>query len=173
MSKYNSPQDFELLNQIKALQDRISVLERTSKASTTQLASGIPQPAWDAGGSWAVGVTSATFTNVFYIPLIHSAPTPVAVFEADCSDATTSGEYRLADSATTSLTGKDGITIPPGIIPLNTTSSPVFTTDFSPSENYWTDHVVGTAKFYRLQVRRTAGAGTIYIRFRYLYQKAS
>lgn len=171
MSKYNSPADFELLNQIKVLQDRLSALERSSQQPSFSVASPINADEWISGDYFYV-VNSASFTTCYYFPYAYLAPTPVVVFEAVCSDTTTSGEARLSANSTDPITGPDGAVVPNLPIPLGTTSTQFLTTaNLSP--NYWTDFPIGTRIFTRLQVRRTAGAGTITIRAHYLYQKAS
>lgn len=173
MSKYNTPADFDLLNQIKALQDRISVLERQSRPSSVAPVYGTPASEWATAplGSYPQLVTSATFVDTFYFHFPHAAPTPIVTMQCNCGDGTTSGEWRLASTSTLSLTGPGGVTVPPMVIPLGTVADTVFANNQSP--NYWDDFPIGTPRLVRLQVRRTAGAGTITVRARHLVQVAS
>jgi hypothetical protein len=168
MSKYNSPSDYDLIEQIRQLRGRIEQLERFTHVTPAIFTPGVSVADYNAG----FVTSSDTFVDAHYFIIYVNGPTPVIRLNAFCSDGTTSGEFRLADSGSNALTGPDGEAVQVGVIPLGTTSSTYFSTSaFSP--NYWDDLPAGTDRFLRLQVRRTAGAGSITTRPRHLYQKAS
>ena len=165
---YNRTPD--IIRFIKGLASRVDRLERNKPQASLYPIPGYNATTWQAGG-YDYTTSNTVFETAFYVPFLVTAPTPVAVFEAVCSDSSTSAEVRLASDSVTSLTGANGSVIPPIAIPVNTTSLTLFSTDQDP--NYWDGLPMGTKRFIELQVRRTAGAGTVTMRLHYLYQKAS
>lgn len=165
MSKYNTPKD--VIDEFAALKRRIEHLERFSKAST--LASTGPRLATDF--STPVNVTSGSFVTTHVFACIYLAPTPVVRILATCSDGTTAGEFQIVDSSGVVLSDPTGSVVPATAIPTGTTTETPFENNQVP--NYWNDFAIGTDMLYQLQVRRTAGSGTIAVRAKYLVQMPS
>lgn len=117
----------------------------------------------------AVGVTSGTFIDTHIFRGAYVCAQPVVKITAICSDGTTSGEFRLADSAGASLTGFFGATVTPKVIPTGTTVETNFENDQDP--NYFYTLNTNDEYIVKLQVRRTAGAGTVSVKAKYLIQK--
>lgn len=164
MSRYNTHRDTNLPDIILALKSRIDKLERSTTTSTTSTVRGIK--ATDYGTP--VAVTSGTFVDTYIFPCTFLAPTPLVRLTATCSDGTTAGEFRLTDIAGNSLTDKNGQPVAPTPIPLGTTVETAFENNQSP--NYSNSLPIGADQTLKLQVRRTAGAGTINISTKYLVQ---
>jgi hypothetical protein len=114
---------------------------------------------------------SGSFASMFQFPCVFVAHVPIVRFTAICSDGSTAGEFQLADNNGVALTGLDGVAVAPTPIPAGTTVETLFENNQDP--NYWQDLPVGTDQAIRLQVRRTAGSGTIAINARYLIQVPS
>jgi hypothetical protein len=164
VTRYNTPSDSDLLGIIASMRRRIDRLERFSRQQTIATTSPIKASDYTT----AVAVTSATFVDVFVFPYIFLAHTPIARFTATCTDATTSGEYRLVDANHNELQDRNNNAVATMTIPLGTTTETSFENDADP--NYWTDYTIGSDQFVLLQVRRTAGAGTINVKAKYLAQ---
>jgi hypothetical protein len=116
-----------------------------------------------------VAVTSGTFVDTHIFRGVYVGAQPRVKITAICTDGTTAGEFRLADAAGNSLTGFFGATVDPKAIPTGTTSETDFENDQDP--NYFYTLALNSDYFVKLQVRRTAGAGTINIKAKYLQQR--
>jgi hypothetical protein len=110
---------------------------------------------------WERTTTSTSFVSLFaYDGKAQNGFVDLKV-AAKCSDGTTSGEIQVVDASTGLALG--GFLAPPwtGVIPLGTTTLTVF--DPAATQVMSLVHIVGFAESMRIevQVRRTAGAGTI------------
>lgn len=160
MAKYNTAPD--LFAYIRNIERRVESLERGVRAVP------VPIRALRSSDYVDVAITSGTFVDTHFFPTVFLAPKPLVTIAVTCTDGTTAGEFRLTNEAGTPLTGPNGETITSKVIPLGTTIETVFTNDQTP--NYWARQAVGTDFFVKLQVRRTAGTGTINVKAKYLLQ---
>jgi hypothetical protein len=107
-----------------------------------------------------IAVTSGTFVDVFEVHARKANAYLEGRFQAICSDGTTAGEAILTDGAGVALLDVQGAAQVPVAIPLLTTARTRFVTQAC----VYPGDVLTTAMTVRLQVRRTAGAGTITLR---------
>jgi hypothetical protein len=111
------------------------------------------------GTTQDVAVTSASFVDVFEVHARKVNAFLEGRFQAACSDGTTTGEARLVDALGAPLAIHDTAQVPV-TIPAPTTVMTRFTTGAC----VYPGVVHVTVMTVRLQVRRTAGAGTISVR---------
>jgi hypothetical protein len=160
--KYNVPTD--IIDMIARVGSRVSKLERVSRPSSAISTA----PVLAADYQALVSVTTITFVTTHYFPAVYSAPAPVVTLQAFCSDGTTGGEFRLTDEAGDVLTDKNGAQVAPTLIPVGTTAVRTFQNEGDLS--YWDESPIGSTRILQLQVRRTVGTGTVFIRPLYLTQ---
>lgn len=109
--------------------------------------------------------TSATFVNAYVFRFNFTQGYLRAFFGAICSDGTTAGEVRLTDRFGTAISGFFGAVITPKVIPIGTTTETDFTTNPNDANGEpLLQSLVGAEQYVVLQVRRTAGVGTVGIR---------
>lgn len=124
---------------------------------------GRPSLSWPllpADGADARSTTSGTFVTVFNAVGRKSNAAVELRFWGSCSDGTTAGEVRLVDFSDVPLLDLAGAAQVPTPIPAGTTSPALLVTDPCriAGEPY------DTSLYVRVQVRRTAGAGTVTVR---------
>jgi hypothetical protein len=164
MTRYNQPEDASLLGLISDLRARIVKLETRNKSAAISVFTPIKMTDYNA----AVVVNSASYVDTHIFPGVFRASTPIVYITVVCSDSTTTGDFRLVDISGDLLTGIDNTLVAPVLIPVGTTTETSFSS--AQDNDYWDDLPIGTDRTIKLQVRRTAGAGTISVKARYLTQ---
>lgn len=164
MTKYNTPRENDLGYIIGQLRDRISNLERFSSTTRTHVTS----PVKMADFNVPVAVTSGSFVDTHIFNGIFLAATPVVHLLATCTDGSTVGEFRLVDFSGSVFTDFNGDAVSATSIPTGTTTATEFWNNAT--LNYYRNLEVGSDGTVKLQVRRTAGSGTINIQAKYLAQ---
>lgn len=116
-----------------------------------------------------VGVTSGTFVDIYDVDVHWIAPAHSMLFRAICSDGSTAGEVRMVDETGTQV-GGFFVTIDPTVVPAGTTTATEFET-LDGTDPYYVVKAIGTKLRYKLQARRTAGAGTLTVKALYYKQR--